>query len=375
MADSYSAITNEGQKLNAYFEVEDSAIILHCRGGAKGGSETNPDYAALLRLLLHRLADNNLVIRGAWVDSNRVKSLSLSGRELLGQIDKGANPDELFTRLTSRMQKVGRAKYAAGSGGNRTKRIRIELEGHRAPGVLAQVLEAVNETTDLKISKRLTSDTLYKVTAEQVWNAVQLLLGGYDDHDFGPSTDFDLINDDGRRLPPKAVFGVAAREALGFRVLPSHFSAGHATPCFRVLKAAGYDIGPKLDVSSPSSIVAASYGSEWSEGKPVLVSHLRKERGRGLAEAKKAEFRRVHGKLVCERCGVDPVAHYATRDGEACIEVHHYATQVKDMDLGHTTKLEDLQCLCANCHRIVHRLLKTELLVDDKWLEAPKGIA
>jgi predicted HNH restriction endonuclease len=25
---------------------------------------------------------------------------------------------------------------------------------------------------------------------------------------------------------------------------------------------------------------------------------------------------------------------------------------------GHATMLEDLQCLCANCHRVVHWLLK-----------------
>ena len=94
---------------------------------------------------------------------------------------------------------------------------------------------------------------------------------------------------------------------------------------------------------------------EQSEGKTVLVSHLRKERSKSLPRAKKAQFRRLHGKLSCERCGLDPVHHYSTKDAEACIEVHHAATQISEMQAGHKTRLEDLQCLCANCHRLVHR--------------------
>jgi len=99
---------------------------------------------------------------------------------------------------------------------------------------------------------------------------------------------------------------------------------------------------------------------QWTEGKPRLVTHVRKERGAGLAKAKKAEFRRLHGKLICERCGTDPVVEYQSEHGEACIEVHHNTVQVQDMDEGHMTTLEDRQCLCANCHRFVHRLLKSQ---------------
>jgi 5-methylcytosine-specific restriction protein A len=41
--------------------------------------------------------------------------------------------------------------------------------------------------------------------------------------------------------------------------------------------------------------------------------------------------------------------------GDACIEVHHHAVAVAKMDGKARTRLADLQCLCANCHRIVHR--------------------
>ena len=36
------------------------------------------------------------------------------------------------------------------------------------------------------------------------------------------------------------------------------------------------------------------------------------------------------------------------------IEVHHAEVSVAAMVEGHRTKLSDLQCLCANCHRLVH---------------------
>ena len=58
---------------------------------------------------------------------------------------------------------------------------------------------------------------------------------------------------------------------------------------------------------------------------------------------------------------MDPVEAYGGLHGTACIEVHHHAVQVEDMPEAHKTKLEDLQWLCANCHRVEHRLLKIAL--------------
>jgi hypothetical protein len=84
------------------------------------------------------------------------------------------------------------------------------------------------------------------------------------------------------------------------------------------------------------------------------------ERAPGLAKAKKAQYRRTHGQLSCERCGLDPVTHYGTKEAEACIEVHHSATHVSEMAKGHKTTLDDLQCLCANCHRLVHKILSVQ---------------
>lgn len=101
---------------------------------------------------------------------------------------------------------------------------------------------------------------------------------------------------------------------------------------------------------------------EWIEGRPRLVTHLRRERAAGLAEAKKQQFIKIHGRLYCEQCGMDPVKVYDDPHGVAVIEVHHAALHVEDMPDSHRTRLEDVKCLCANCHRYVHRLLKMQLV-------------
>lgn len=61
---------------------------------------------------------------------------------------------------------------------------------------------------------------------------------------------------------------------------------------------------------------------------------------------------------------MDPVETFGSPLGEACIEVHHRETHVAEMREGHATRLEDLMCLCANCHRIVHREIKEALLAE-----------
>lgn len=92
--------------------------------------------------------------------------------------------------------------------------------------------------------------------------------------------------------------------------------------------------------------------SEFREGGLRLRTHFVRERSAGLRNAKIARFRKDNdGRIFCESCGFDPSGD---RIKEAAIEVHHAATAVRDMDERQITKLTDLKCLCANCHRIVH---------------------
>jgi 5-methylcytosine-specific restriction protein A len=95
----------------------------------------------------------------------------------------------------------------------------------------------------------------------------------------------------------------------------------------------------------------------WTEGSTKLIIHKKRERSPAAAKAKKSQFKATHGKLFCERCGLVPVEHYSTPHAESCIEVHHRAVQIKDMTQEHRTTLDMLQCLCANCHRLEHKLL------------------
>jgi 5-methylcytosine-specific restriction protein A len=340
---AYALTTDDGNLLNAQFELEHSAIVLHSRGGTKGKNETNPDYSVVLRLILRRLAEKGIAINVAWVDSSRVQAIPLSDRMILGKDDLGASPDDLFKRMSARMQKVGRAKDAVSSNGNANKRIRLKLNDDLLPSTIAGALNAVPLLIDLRSQQRLPADELNKVTAENIWNAIQLLLTGYAEHSFGESTDFDLIADDGARLAPKAVFGIAATEALKFKVLPKHFSGGEDSTCFRILRSAGYLILPKQTDRTPTSQLTVATDEHWTEGRTRLVTHVRKERGNGLAAAKKAEFLRLNKKLWCERCGMDPISTYGPEHGEACIEVHHSATQVQHMNEGHMTRLKYLQ--------------------------------
>ena len=205
--------------------------------------------------------------------------------------------------------------------------------------------------------KRLAAAEFQRISADYIWRAVQRLLSRSGEHSFGRSTGYDVIADDGSRLPPKAVFGLAASEALGFEVLPHHIVGGIGTPCFKAITAAGYLIAPKNTLVKSDEAPPNPDDLKWVEGHPRLVTHLRRERGSGLAPAKKAVFIREHGRLLCERCGLDPAEVYGFDIGDACIEVHH-KLPLADMQPGHNTQLEDLLCLCANCHRIIHRELR-----------------
>lgn len=187
---------------------------------------------------------------------------------------------------------------------------------------------------------------------------------------YAPSTGYDLLTGSGRRLPPKAVFGLAAAEALGFDVLPGHFSAGEGSLCFRILREAGFLVVPKTGTDSPVGRKIRRTVDEdlrWSEGDLRAVRHLARERAPSLAQAARDRFRREHGRLFCEICGVDPVAAAGDDAAEACIEVHH-PDPLGGRTGTRTTELRDLMCVCANCHRLIHRRLRrAEPLSEAGW--------
>lgn len=355
---AYQVLAEDGTPLDAHFDVDGNTIVFHSRGGTKGKNAKNVDYARGLRLLLQRLTKAGHRVQKAWVDSSRVQAIPIADRTILDHRDAAASSAEQVSRMASRMQAIGRDVGSKSDHGNSTKRIRLQLATGALRDVLLSVIRSVPAEQDSRSEERLPVSELEKVTPEHLFIAVRRLLSNDIDHDFGDSTDYDVLLEDGSRLPPKAVFGLAASEALGFAVKPRHFVGGLKSPCFRILESAGYRVIPKGEevVTKPEP---GPTDLEWSEGSPKLRKHLCRERAPSLREAKKAEFRRTHsGRLFCERCGEDPVAKYKTVSAEACIEVHHAAVQISEMEEGHRTQLRDLQCLCANCHRLVHREMR-----------------
>jgi hypothetical protein len=282
-------------------EVDPLGITLHSRGGSSdGGRAQNTDYGLALRLLLRRIAAEAIPLERAYVDSSRVQAIPIPDRTVLSARELDTDGSKAFTMMSNRMKEIGQGTVR--EGGNSTKRLRIQFAKSITLPELLPKLQVVRIAKDLRSADRLPVEELERVTAEHVWNAVEKLRAGVD-HAFDPSTDFDLVTDTGERFPPKAVFGLAASEGLGFEIQPKHFTGGRGTPCFRILEAAGFTIVAKSEALPSLNLPASQEDREWAEGTPKLVSHLRKERASGLAQAKKENFMRLHGRLICERCG------------------------------------------------------------------------
>jgi len=104
------------------------------------------------------------------------------------------------------------------------------------------------------------------------------------------------------------------------------------------------------------------------EGRQILVEHLRRERSRSLAAAKRRLVHDQQGVLVCEACHLSE-ATLPRQFAEACFEVHHL-TPVSQLTEPSITRLEDLAVLCANCHRMIHRSDPMESVPDFAMLLA-----
>ena len=92
---------------------------------------------------------------------------------------------------------------------------------------------------------RLPAAFLQMVQSDHILSAVRRLEAGETGHGFGEASGYHLLTDDGQRLAPKAVFGLAAREALGFRGGPEHFTGGTDSLCVRQLRRAGCPVVPQ----------------------------------------------------------------------------------------------------------------------------------
>jgi hypothetical protein len=349
----YTLLDEQGRSISASFDVEDNCIIFHSRGGAKGSaSARNSDYGEGLRLIFRRLDGSKHPINRIYVDSKQVQNLSLNDRTVYSSIEAPLLLDEMFTQVTTKMARVGQAPNV--KGGNQTKRLRLELDGKVS---IAQLIELVRGV-EIETLSRLPAKEQNKVNAQHIWQAIEKLRDNSENNNFGPSTRYDVVLEDGTRLAPKAVFAEALKLSLNKDIGPDDFSGGIDSICVKAIRSAGFDVVLKGTAVNFSTLPVPPEDRSWAEGNKKKVSHLKRERQSGLAKAKKADFLAKHGKLFCERCKLDPAAAFG-EFGEACIEVHHIIPLSKVE--GHSnTRLEDLECLCANCHRIVHRELREQ---------------
>ena len=363
----YISDGEQSESYDAKIELDGTDVQLHSRGGATGGRPPrNVDYEKALFTIISRLrAGENTDRRGiarVLIDSLPTRKLPAEQRVIVEARElSGLNDDEAVSFIRLKAKNFGQATGV--SGGNSTKALRIETKGHSHESVLS-TLKLINGSRK-SYKDRLSAGEQNKVTTAHIHAAIGRLQAGEDAPNFDGSRDYDVLLDDGMRLAPKKVFGLALEEALGIDTLPKHFSAGWGQPSFRIITSAGYLIVPKNEQAPTAGEIAQaqnilpSDAEGSSEGTLKLVIHMRRERDPSLSKDKKAAFIEEYGILFCERCRMKPSEHYDPKVAAACIEVHHAKVQVKDMQLGHVTTLEDLQCLCANCHRVTHRELAT----------------
>ena len=334
----------QGRKLDARIESIGSDLIVHSRSG----QHRNPDYRPAVEAALERLEAAKIDF-DIFLDSQPVQSLPLAQRKL---------NVPMIGSFAERFNALVKASNSGSASNGAYRRIRIVTLAPQA-----ELVAAVSPREGSTVTRpgpapssrvqRLPASELRKVMPPHIDNAIATLLGRGDAPNFADSRDYDVLAPGNVRLPPKKIFGLALGEALGIEAFPGHFTASHGNPCFQIIEAAGYPIIAKGEAVPPEN-EPVDDDLAAAEGHPKVVKHIRRERKPALAAAKRRAMIAELTFLRCERCSVVP-SHEFGPHGDAVIEVHHATVQVGKMKKGHVTRLADLQCLCANCHRIVHR--------------------
>jgi DNA-binding MarR family transcriptional regulator len=152
--------------------------------------------------------------------------------------------------------------------------------------------------------------------------------------------------------PPKArVFGNIAE----------YFTTGVGAACSgivferdsklatRVAKKISAGVLTPEDVESLQNLPKRSF----KEGRKKLVTHVRAERNQTLVREAKRQFKNRHGRLYCEACDFEFLTSYGER-GRDFIEAHH-SKPISTLSGQIPTTINDLEMVCSNCHRMLHR--------------------
>jgi 5-methylcytosine-specific restriction enzyme A len=90
------------------------------------------------------------------------------------------------------------------------------------------------------------------------------------------------------------------------------------------------------------------------EGAVLMRAHRSRERNAELSRRKKRKVLELTGRLACEVCSFDFKATYGDI-GDGFAECHH-RTPLSQLNADAKTYLKDLALVCANCHRMLHRM-------------------
>jgi hypothetical protein len=84
-------------------------------------------------------------------------------------------------------------------------------------------------------------------------------------HEFAPSIKYDLAFN-GKRYPPKAIIGLAARRIAGRTLTPYDFKGGEGSRCFRILRELGFDVLPKTNAERVQfAVITENDESQWHD--------------------------------------------------------------------------------------------------------------
>jgi len=86
------------------------------------------------------------------------------------------------------------------------------------------------------------------------------------------------------------------------------------------------------------------------ENRQQVASHIRRERSRYLSTERK-----ILDDYQCQVCGMRFEEVYGEALGARYAEAHHLVPLGK-LEGAVKTKIEDLRTVCANCHRMLHRM-------------------
>ncbi len=119
------------------------------------------------------------------------------------------------------------------------------------------------------------------------------------------------------------------------------------TQLVNAIKSGAQEIAASGDATEAEDI-------EFWEGRTVTAVHLRRERQPALRR-KVIGTRRTTGRLCCDACGHTPSL---SNLDDAEFECHHVRPLATTGFVA--TKISDIALLCANCHRLIHRLMVKE---------------